>query len=105
MPAYIMITGSIGANVGFHGESITIRVSSEIMKQIAREGIEWERDADWGYETPKGVPDVDLAKYSPRTYYTAEKYRELIDRLRGERRAWLAQFPGLDPAIPRAIES
>ncbi|HMA17254.1 MAG TPA: phosphoenolpyruvate carboxykinase (ATP), partial [Thermoanaerobaculia bacterium] len=59
---------------------------------------------DWGYETPKKVPAVDLAKYSPMTYYAPEKYRELVDKLRSERRAWLAQFPGLDPLIPQAVE-
>jgi phosphoenolpyruvate carboxykinase (ATP) len=75
------------------------------MKQIAKEGIEWERDPDWGYETPKSVPGLDLAKYSPGTYYSPETYRELVDHLRVERRAWLEQFPGLDPAIPRAIEA
>ena len=30
---------------------------------------------------------------------------ELVQKLRLERRAWLAQFPGLDPVIPRAVES
>jgi phosphoenolpyruvate carboxykinase (ATP) len=105
MQAYILNTGSIGATDGSAGEKVTIRVSTEIMKQIAREAIEWERDPDWGYETPKGVPGLDLAKYSPKTYYTPEQYRRLVDNLRAERRAWLAQFPGLDPAIPRAIEA
>ena len=104
MQAYILNTGSIGATEGSPGEKITIRVSTEIMKQIAKEGIEWERDPDWGYETPKKVPAVDLAKYSPMTYYAPEKYRELVDKLRSERRAWLAQFPGLDPLIPQAVE-
>ena len=105
MQAYILNTGSIGARDGSPGEKVTIKVSTEIMKQIAKEGIEWERDPDWGYETPKNVPGLDLAKYSPKTYYTAEKYRELVDQLRVERRAWLAQFPGLDSAIPQAIEA
>ena len=105
MQAYILNTGSIGAKDGSPGEKVTIKVSTEIMKQIAKEGIEWERDPDWGYETPKAVPGLDLAKYDPRTYYTPEKYRELVDNLRVERRAWLERFPGLDSAIPRAIEA
>jgi phosphoenolpyruvate carboxykinase (ATP) len=104
MQAYILNTGSIGANDASPGEKVSIRASTETMKQIAKEGIEWEKDSDWGYETPKSVPGLDLAKYSPRTYYTAQMYRELVDKLRAERRAWLAQFSGLDPAIPRAVE-
>ncbi|MDQ5858490.1 MAG: phosphoenolpyruvate carboxykinase (ATP) [Acidobacteriota bacterium] len=105
MQAYILNTGSIGAGDGFPGEKVSIKVSTEIMKQIAKEGIEWEKDPDWGYEIPKSVPGLDLAKYDPRTYYTPEKYRELVDRLRAERRSWIAQFPGLDPVIPRAVDA
>jgi phosphoenolpyruvate carboxykinase (ATP) len=104
MQAYILNTGSIGAKAGAPGEKITIKVSTEIMKQIAKEGIRWEKDPDWGYEVPKDVPGIDLAKYDPRRHYSAEEYAGLVDKLRGERREWLAKFPGLDPAIPKAVE-
>ncbi|MBC8647205.1 MAG: phosphoenolpyruvate carboxykinase (ATP), partial [Thermoanaerobaculia bacterium] len=105
MHAYILNTGSIGARDGGNGEKITIRASTEIMKQIAKEGIRWERDPDWGYETPSEVPGIDLKRDSPRGYYTPEEYSQRVGVLRKERRAWLAQFPGLDPAIPEAIEA
>jgi phosphoenolpyruvate carboxykinase (ATP) len=104
MHAYILNTGSIGAKDGSAGDKITIKISTEIMKQIAKEGIRWEKDPDWGYEVPKEVPGIDLAKYDPRKHYSAEEYKALIDKLRAERREWLAKFPGLDPVIPRAIE-
>ncbi|HEY7114125.1 MAG TPA: phosphoenolpyruvate carboxykinase (ATP) [Thermoanaerobaculia bacterium] len=104
MQAYILNTGSIGAKDGSPGEKITIKISTEIMKQIAKEGIRWERDPDWGYEVPASVPGIDLGKYSPRNHYSEAEYRALIDKLRAERRAWLGRFPGLDPAIPKAIE-
>ena len=104
MQAYILNTGSIGAKDGSAGDKITIKVSTEIMKQIAREGIAWEKDPDWGYEVPKSVPGVDLGRYSPRAHYTPEQYAALVDKLRQERRVWLAQFPSLDKAIPAAIE-
>jgi len=104
MQAYILNTGSIGAKDGHPGEKISIRVSTEIMKQIAKEGIAWRRDPDWGYEVPENVPGVDLARYDPRRHYSEAEYRALVDKLRGERRAWLAKFPGLDPEIPRAVE-
>src|SRR5262249_13556183 len=100
MQAYILNTGSVGAVDGFPGRKVTSRVSTEIMKQIAKEGIAWEKDPDWGYEVPANVPGLDLEKYTPRRYYTPEKYAELVNKLRLERRAWLAQFPGLDPVIP-----
>jgi len=104
MHAYILNTGSVGAGEGFPGEKVTIKVSTEIMKQIAKEGITWEKDPDWGYEVPVAVPGLDLEKYTPGRYYSADKYRELVDKLRRERVDWLAQFPGLDPVIPQAIE-
>jgi phosphoenolpyruvate carboxykinase (ATP) len=104
MHAYILNTGSIGARAGSAGEKITIKISTEIMKQIAREGIVWDKDPDWGYEVPREVPGIDLAKYDPRKHYSPEEYAALIEKLRQERREWLAKFPGLDPAIPRAVE-
>jgi len=104
MQAYILNTGSIGAKAGTAGEKITIKISTEIMKQIAKEGIRWEKDPDWGYEIAREVPGVDLAKYDPRRHYSPEEYSSLVEKLRQERREWLAKFPGLDPAIPRAVE-
>ncbi len=104
MEAYILNTGSVGAREGSPGEKISIRASTEIMKQIAKEGIQWEEDPDWGYEIPTHVPGVNLEKYTPSSYYSDQEYRRLVDQLRDERRAWLARFPGLDPAIPDAIE-
>jgi phosphoenolpyruvate carboxykinase (ATP) len=104
MQAYILNTGSVGAKNGGPGEKITIRVSTEIMKQIAKEGIRWETDPDWGYEIPTDVAGIDLEKYTPGSYYSDAEHDALVARLRDERRAWLAKFPGLDPAISGAIE-
>jgi phosphoenolpyruvate carboxykinase (ATP) len=105
MQAYLLNTGSVGASDGSPGEKVSIKVSTEIMKQIARERIVWRRDPDWGYEVPAHVPGLDLARYAPDSYYSPLKYRELVEKLRSERRSWLSQFPGLDPVIPLAIES
>jgi phosphoenolpyruvate carboxykinase (ATP) len=104
MQAYILNTGSIGARDGSAGEKVSIRASTEIMKQIAKEGIIWTHDPDWGYDVPAAVPGVDLAKYDPRRHYSEAEYRSLVDKLRQERRAWLAKFPGLDPVVPKAVE-
>jgi phosphoenolpyruvate carboxykinase (ATP) len=104
MHAYILNTGSIGAKEGTPGDKISIKASTEIMKQIAKEGITWRRDPDWGYEVPETVPGVDFSRYDPRRHYSEAEYRALVDKLRAERRAWLAKFPGLDPVIPNAIE-
>jgi phosphoenolpyruvate carboxykinase (ATP) len=105
MQAYILNTGSIGAKDGFAGEKISIRASTEIMKQIAKEGIAWERDSDWGYEVPREVPGVDLSRYDPHRHYSPQEYRARVERLRQERRDWLAKFPGLDPVVRTVIEA
>ena len=76
------------------------------MKQIAKEGIAWRARSGLGLRDPD-----ERARARPREvrlrrrYYSPEKYRALVDQLRVERRAWLAQFPGLDSAIPQAIEA
>jgi len=104
MEAYILNTGSIGARDGAAGEKITIRVSTEIMKQVAKDGISWKEDPDWGYRVPTAVPGIDLSRYDPRSHYSDEEYAARIAKLRREREAWLAQFPALDPSIPAVIE-
>ena len=47
---------------------------------------------------------MDLEKYTPNSYYSDSEYDALVTKLRGERREWLAKFPGLDPSIPHAVE-
>src|ERR1700687_3991363 len=91
MQAYILNTGSIGAKDGMPGEKISIKVSTEIMKQIAKEGIEWTIDPDWGYEVPTNVPGINLEKYTADSYYSDEEYERLVEKLRTERQVWLHQ--------------
>src|SRR5215472_5999332 len=56
MQAYILNTGSVGARADRPGEKISIAVSTRIMTEIAREGITWQKDPDWGYEVAERVP-------------------------------------------------
>jgi phosphoenolpyruvate carboxykinase (ATP) len=103
--AYILNTGSVGAREGTAGEKVTIRASTEIMKQIAKGTVSWTQDPDWGYFTATSVPGVDIEKYDPRAHYSGQEYEARIAKLRREREEWLAQFPGLDPVIPQAIRA
>jgi phosphoenolpyruvate carboxykinase (ATP) len=87
------------------GAKIGVLDSTELIKQIARGGIRWEDDPDWGYEVAaavEGIPDYE-ERLDPHRYYTDEAYRALTKVLRDDRRAWLAQFDGLDPAIPASL--
>jgi phosphoenolpyruvate carboxykinase (ATP) len=97
---FMMNTGSVG---GEKGEKITIKDSTEIIKQIAMGGITWERDNIWGYEIPTKVEGIDITRLDPRRYFSRIEYIELNNVLKKERREWLSKFEGLDPAIIQSI--
>lgn len=92
MECYLLNTGSVGAKEGSAGEKVTIKVSTEIMKQIAKGGIDWKLDTDWGYLVADRVEGIDIKKYDPTKHYTKEEYRDLVNKLRKERKEWLNQF-------------
>ena len=104
MECYLLNTGSVGAKGDFAGEKITISATTDIMKALAKGGITWAKDPDWGYQIALQVPGVEMEKYDPRRYYTPDEYGALVEELRRERRQWLAQFPGLDPEILAVVE-
>ena len=75
------------------------------MKQIAKEGIRWEKDPDWGYEVPKRSPGRRPREVRPAPALLRRRStRRSSTSCAQERREWLAKFPGLDPAIPKAVE-
>jgi len=103
MECYIMNTGCIGAKQDFAGEKITVKVTTELMKAIAKDTIEWKPDPDWGYLVPARLQGIDLDKYDPVKHYSAVGYQERTEKLRKERIDWLAQFPGLEASILQAV--
>jgi phosphoenolpyruvate carboxykinase (ATP) len=87
------------------GVKIGVLDSTEIIKQIARGGIEWEEDPDWGYEVARrveGIPDY-IRRLDPRAYYSEGEYAELTRSLKADRKTWLEQFPELDEKIPASL--
>lgn len=103
MECYLLNTGSVGMKEGSPGEKVTIRVSTEIMKQIAKDTIQWKLDEDWGYLVPESIEGLDLSKYEPRQYYTEGEYEILVNRLKEERQQWLGQFKALKEEILKVI--
>ena len=97
---FLINTGRIG---GKDGEKVTIKDSTEIIKQIARGGIDWEEDPFWGYQVATRVDGIDVGRLDPKKFYSEEEIREINEKLKGERIEWLAQFPELDPEIPKSI--
>jgi len=98
MECYILNTGSVGAKADFGGEKLTIKVSTTIMKEIARDSIEWVEDKEWGYEVAKEVKGIDIEKYNPRNYYTKEEYAQIASKLKVEREAWLNKYENIASA-------
>ena len=99
MECFILNTGSVGQKEGFKGEKITIKVSTTIMKELAKDNIEWEYDKDWGYLVPKNIEGIDIQKYNPKNFYTDIEYKTLVNKLKLERKEWLARFENLDMDI------
>jgi phosphoenolpyruvate carboxykinase (ATP) len=104
MECYIVNTGMIGARADSPGEKITVKVTTEVMKAIARDTIDWKIDPDWGYLVPAALEGIDSAKYEPRRYYSSDEYQERTEKLRQERIDWLKQFTELRPEIQAAVE-
>ncbi|RKD29562.1 phosphoenolpyruvate carboxykinase (ATP) [Thermohalobacter berrensis] len=103
MECYLLNTGSVGKKDDFKGEKITIKVSTTIMKEVAKDNIEWQLDKDWGYLVPKNVPGIDIQKYNPKNYYTKIEYKNLINKLKNERTEWLNRFHSLNKKIASSI--
>lgn len=100
MACYVLSTGRVG---GQNGANITPDVTFACIEGILRNNLVWRYDDVLGYEVPESLPVPNAEKLSPSAYWTREEYARTIDILRNERRAYLATFSGLAPAIVHAI--
>ena len=105
----LLNTGRVGgAEADQRSKKIGIADSSAIVKGIVEGTIRWEQDPDFGYLVASSVPGLDDPELlRPRDLHSrqgrGEEYRSLVERLRAERREFLATFHGLDPEILGAI--
>jgi len=111
MEVYLMNTGRVGGPDGTEGsKKVKIPHSSAIVKGIAEGTIQWTKDPDFGYEVATHVPGIEEADHDllrPQELYErtgrGDEYRKHVERLRQERKEYLAGFEGLDPAIVDAL--
>ncbi|MSQ17722.1 MAG: phosphoenolpyruvate carboxykinase [Dehalococcoidia bacterium] len=82
---------------------IAIPEMAAIIRGIARNTIEWQKEPQFGTLVPKQVEGADLGKYDPARFYTKEQAADYVQRLKDERRKYLAGFPGLNPAVVKAL--
>ncbi|MEP6697598.1 MAG: phosphoenolpyruvate carboxykinase (ATP), partial [Pseudonocardiales bacterium] len=109
MQVFVLNTGRVGGPEGDErSKKVKIPHSSAFVQGIATGTIEWETDADFGYEVATAVPGIDDGEIlQPRRLYERqdrlEEYDERVAQLTRERAAYLAGFPGLDEAIVKSV--
>jgi phosphoenolpyruvate carboxykinase (ATP) len=107
---YLMNTGWIVDDAGPGSKKIKVSHSSACMSAVAEGGVDWERDADFGYQLAKHVPGIapeDEDLLHPKDRFAAldrvNEYDAWVDKLKAERSAFLKTFPGLDPYIAEGL--
>jgi len=109
LKVFVMNTGRVGGREDSPGsKKIKIPHSSAIVQGIAQETISWTDDPGFGYEVAAAVPGIDdIEILQPRLLYERQgrvsEYEAMVNRLKRERREYLASFPGLNEAISKSI--
>ena len=78
---------------------VEIPEMAAIIRGIARDTITWEKEPLFDTLVPTRVEGVDVEKFRLDRFYSNDQVNEYAERLKGERREWLAQFPNLDSRI------
>ncbi|MGH3665225.1 MAG: phosphoenolpyruvate carboxykinase (ATP) [Egibacteraceae bacterium] len=106
---YVLNTGRVGGGEDVSGsKKVEIPHSSAIVKGIAEGTVTWETDPDFGYLVAAEVRDFDDPDLlRPRALYErqgrADEYAESVRSLKQERRDYIRQHDGLDPAVVDAL--
>jgi len=111
MEVFLLNTGRVGGGDGDdRSKKVRIRHSSAIVKAIAEGTIEWETDPDFGYEVAASAPDMegeDIEVLQPRRLYERQgrldEYKQIVERLKSERREYMKKWEGLNPEIAQAV--
>ncbi len=112
LEVYLLNTGRVGGpESDERSQKVRIKHSSAIVKGIAEDTIEWERDPDFGYLVAASVPRIDEGDaevLQPRKLYErtgrADVYRMHVERLKSERAEFLGTFPSLSAEIVAAVQ-
>lgn len=105
MEVFMMNTGSIGGPSGHNfSKKIKIPHSSAIVKGIAENTIQWQKDTNFGYEVATHVPDItDEELLQPKKLYNRtdrlQEYEAIIKKLERERAHFFKKYPELETDI------
>jgi phosphoenolpyruvate carboxykinase (ATP) len=111
LEVFLLNTGRVGGgDAEERSKKVKIPHSSAVVKGIAEGTITWEEDPDFGYEVATnlpGFPDEDEDLLQPRKLYESQgrgdEYRHWVERMRKERREFLAKFPETDRSIVESV--
>jgi phosphoenolpyruvate carboxykinase (ATP) len=109
LEVFVLNTGRVGGGDGHEGsKKVKIPHSSALVQAIVQGTIEWTTDPDFGYEIAESVPGIDdIEILQPRRLYERQgrldEYNAMVERLKRERKEYLASFEGLDDAIVKSI--
>lgn len=102
LESFVLNTGRVGGE-DERSKKVRIADSSAVIQGIVEGSIEWETDADFGYETAIAVPGVDVELLQPHRLYERqgrlEEYDEVVVRLKRERADYLRQYEALSPEV------
>ncbi|MEK6289300.1 MAG: phosphoenolpyruvate carboxykinase [Acidobacteriota bacterium] len=111
MEVFLMNTGRVGGrDEDERSKKVRIQHSSAIVKGIAEGTIEWQEDPDFGYQIAAMVPGMDGEDneiLQPRKLYErqgrTDEYEQIVERLKNERREYMAKWEGLNPEMVQAV--
>jgi phosphoenolpyruvate carboxykinase (ATP) len=107
--AFLLNTGRVGGPAGdARARPILAEHSRAILAAAAAGSIGWEHDPDFGWLTAASVPGLDDAELlQPRRLYERQRrpgdHRHQVELLLAAQAAYLATFPGLDPAVAASL--
>jgi phosphoenolpyruvate carboxykinase (ATP) len=112
--AYIVNTGGVGeirerkpdgtTHIKREVTRIQIPETSAVFRAMVRGKIDWVEEPYFGSLVPREVEGCDLQKYDPAEFYSAQELTDQVNQLKRERREYLEQYPGLNPAIVAACK-
>jgi phosphoenolpyruvate carboxykinase (ATP) len=106
---YLLNTGRVGGGDGDErSKKVKIPHTSACVEGIAEGSIVWTEDPDFGYQVAETVPGIDDPELlQTRRLYErqgrTDEYARIVERLKAERVARLAEFPELAPEIVKAV--
>jgi len=96
---YVLNTGCVGT--GDDAVDVGVEESVTVLREIARDSVEWLHDDRMGMTIPERVPGIDVAAFYVPDH--VEDYERAAAELRAERREYLAAFDALDDDVADSV--